>query len=200
MMNTNFIFSVLASVISIYTILCFIRVMLTWFPGAEYSKFGQVLSQMCDPYLGLFRRFRFLRFSSFDFTPAIALCVLMAAQTLFSSLSMGGSFRFSTLLAMLVMLIGNIFTSVLGFIALIIVIRLIAYLFVGDGNSSYSIWSVVDRSISPLIFRIAGLVFRNQPISFVKALVTSLITVVLFSFLISYCIRILGNLISMLPF
>ena len=174
--------------------------MLTWFPGAEYSKFGQVLSQMCDPYLGLFRRFRFLRFSSFDFTPAIALCVLMAAQTLFSSLSMGGSFRFSTLLAMLVMLIGNIFTSVLGFIALIIVIRLIAYLFVGDGNSSYSIWSVVDRSISPLIFRIAGLVFRNQPISFVKALVTSLITVVLFSFLISYCIRILGNLISMLPF
>ena len=55
-----YIFSVLASVVSIYTLLCFVRVMLSWFPGAEYSKFGRVLCQMCDPYLDIFRRFRFL--------------------------------------------------------------------------------------------------------------------------------------------
>ncbi|WP_407424994.1 YggT family protein, partial [Treponema sp.] len=74
------LFSILTSVVLIYTILCFIRVMLSWFPGVEYSRFGAVLSQICDPYLNIFRRFRFLRFSAFDFTPAIALCVLMALQ------------------------------------------------------------------------------------------------------------------------
>ncbi|MCR4821824.1 MAG: YggT family protein [Treponema sp.] len=196
----NGIFSVLASVASIYTILCFIRVMLSWFPGAEYSKFGQVLSQMCDPYLNVFRRLRFLRFSSFDFTPAIALCVLMALQTFFSSLATGAGFRLSTILAMIVMLVGNIFTSLLGFVALIILVRLIAYLIVGDGKSSYSIWTVVDRSLSPLIFRIASIFFRNQTISYVKAMVTSLIILLLFSALFSYVIRVLGTLISMIPF
>lgn len=194
------IFSILASVASIYTLLCFVRVMLSWFPGAEYSRFGQVLCQMCDPYLNVFRRFRFLRFSSFDFTPAIALCVLMAAQAFFTSLATGAGFRLSTILAMLVMLVGNIFTSLLGFLAVIVLVRLIVYLIAGDGQGSYTIWTAVDRAISPIIFRIAGLIFRNQSISFVKALVVSFITLVVFSVLISYAIRVLGTLISMIPF
>ncbi len=194
------IFSILASVVSIYTLLCFVRVMLSWFPGAEYSRFGQVLCQMCDPYLNVFRRFRFLRFSSFDFTPAIALCVLMALQAFFTSLATGASFRLSTILAMLVMLVGNIFTSILGFVAVIILVRLIVYLFIGDGQGSYSIWTAVDRAISPIIFRIAGLIFRNQTISFVKAMIVSFITLILFSVLISYAVRTLGTLISMIPF
>lgn len=196
----NSIFSILASVVSIYIILCFVRVMLSWFPGAEYSKFGMFMRQMCDPYLDIFRRFRFLRFSSFDFTPAIALCVLMALQAFFTSLATGAGFRLSTILAMLVMLVGNIFTSLLGFLAVIVLVRLIVYLFIGDGNSSYSIWTVVDRSISPIIFRIAGIFFKNQSISFVKALVTSFITLVAFSAVISYVIRVLGSLISLIPF
>ena len=194
------IFSILASVVSIYTLLCFVRVMLSWFPGAEYSRFGQVLCQMCDPYLNVFRRFRFLRFSSFDFTPAIALCVLMAAQAFFTSLATGAGFRLSTILAMLVMLVGNIFTSLLGFLAVIVLVRLIVYLIAGDGQGSYTIWTAVDRAISPIIFRIAGLIFRNQSISFVKALVVSFIMLVVFSVLISYAIRVLGTLISMIPF
>ncbi len=194
------IFSLLASVVSIYTILCFVRVILSWFPGAEYSKFGRFLCQMCDPYLDVFRRFRFLRFSSFDFTPAIALCVLMAIQAFFASLGTGDGFRFSTILAMIVMLVGNIFTSVLGFFAIIVLVRLIVYLVIGDGQGSYSIWTVMDRAISPLIFRIAGVFFRNQSISFVKALVTSFITLIVFSAVISYAIRVLGTLISMIPF
>ena len=194
------IFSILASVVSIYTILCFIRVMLSWFPGAEFSRFGQVLCQMCDPYLNIFRRFRFLRFSSFDFTPAIALCVLMASQSLFSSLATGKGFRLSTLLAALVTLVGSILTSILGFLALIILVRLIIYILIGDGQGSYSIWTAVDRAISPVIFRIAGLIFRNQTISFVKAMVVSFITLVTFSVLLSYAVRTLGMMISRIPF
>lgn len=194
------IFSILASVVSIYTLLCLVRVMLSWFPGAEYSRFGQVLRQMCDPYLDIFRRFRFLRFSSFDFTPAIGLCVLMALQAFFNSLAMGKAFRISTILSMLVMLVGNIFTSVLGFFAVIILVRLIVYLIIGDGQGSYSIWTAMDRAISPIIFRIAGLVFRNQSISFVKALVTSFIILAVFAVGIAYALGVLGTLISMIPF
>ena len=101
---------------------------------------------------------------------------------------------------MIVMLAGNIFTSILGFMAVIVLVRLIVYIFIGDGSSSYSIWTVVDRSITPIIFRIAGIFFKNQSISFVKALVVSFLTLVVFSALISYVIRILGALISAIPF
>ena len=124
----------------------------------------------------------------------------MAASAIFSSLSTGQNFRFSTILSMLVMLVGNILFSILGFLALIILVRLIVYLIAGDGNSTYSIWTVVDRSISPIIFRIAGSFFRGQSISFVKALVTSLITVIVCAVLIAYVLQILGRLISLIPF
>ena len=124
----------------------------------------------------------------------------MAAQAFFTSLATGAGFRLSTILAMLVMLVGNIFTSLLGFLAVIVLVRLIVYLIAGDGQGSYTIWTAVDRAISPIIFRIAGLIFRNQSISFVKALVVSFITLVVFSLLISYAIRVLGTLISMIPF
>lgn len=173
--------------------------MLTWFPGAEYSKFGQLLSQMCDPYLNIFRRFKFLRFSSFDFTPAIALCVLMAAQSFCAGLATGAGLRISSIIAMVIMLAGNIVSSILGFFAVILIIRLIAYIIVGDGQSSYTIWTAVDRAISPIIFRIAGSIFKNQSISFVKALIVSIIAILIFTVLFSYLIRYLGALISMIP-
>ena len=194
-----FVFSVLASAISIYSILCFIRIMLTWFPGAEYSKFGQFLSQMCDPYLNIFRRFRFLRFSSFDFTPAIALCILMAAQSFCAGLATGAGLRISSIIAMVIMLAGNIVSSILGFFSVILIIRLIAYIIVGDGQSSYTIWTAVDRAITPIIFRISGSIFKNQPVSFVKALIVSIIAILIFTVIFSYLIRYLGALISMIP-
>ena len=194
-----FVFSVLASAISIYSILCFIRIMLTWFPGAEYSKFGQFLSQMCDPYLNIFRRFRFLRFSSFDFTPAIALCILMAAQSFCAGLATGAGLRISSIIAMFIMLAGNIVSSILGFFSVILIIRLIAYIIVGDGQSSYTIWTAVDRAITPIIFRISGSIFKNQPVSFVKALIVSIIAILIFTVIFSYLIRYLGALISMIP-
>ena len=124
----------------------------------------------------------------------------MALQAFFNSLAMGKAFRISTILSMLVMLVGNIFTSVLGFFAVIILVRLIVYLIIGDGQGSYSIWTAMDRAISPIIFRIAGLVFRNQSISFVKALVTSFIILAVFAVGIAYALGVLGTLISMIPF
>ena len=32
-------------------IICFVRIMLSWFPGAQYSPVGRFLSSLCDPYL-----------------------------------------------------------------------------------------------------------------------------------------------------
>ena len=50
------IFSVLASTVQIFSFLLLIRVLLTWFPGIDWSN--GALSALCsltDPYLNIFR-------------------------------------------------------------------------------------------------------------------------------------------------
>ena len=72
------IFSSLATVVSIYSSLCLVRIFLTWIPQANYSKFGQFMSAICDPYLNIFSRVRFLRIGMIDFSPILAFALLSA--------------------------------------------------------------------------------------------------------------------------
>ena len=50
------IFSVLASTVQIFSFLLLIRVLLTWFPGVDWSNGAlSALSSLTDPYLNIFR-------------------------------------------------------------------------------------------------------------------------------------------------
>ena len=53
--------SILAGVLALYTFLCFIYILMSWFPGARFTKFGHFMTAICEPYMGLFRRLTFLR-------------------------------------------------------------------------------------------------------------------------------------------
>lgn len=65
-----------SQIISLYSFLCLIRIVLSWIPSAANSSFGQILSSLCDPYLNWFRRFPFTRIGMIDFSPILALGVL----------------------------------------------------------------------------------------------------------------------------
>ncbi|MBQ0051956.1 MAG: YggT family protein [Treponema sp.] len=194
------IFRIISALISLYTLLCFVRIMLTWFPGAEYSKFGRVLSQACDPYLNLFKRFSFLRFSAFDFTPAIAICILIAASTICTGLSSGAKITLGSLLAMLLSMAWSIVSSILMFLTIILVVRLIVYLIKGDTSTSYSIWTSVDRALTPIIFRISGLFTGGRPVSFKTSLGISILTLIVFNFVGKFLIGFICALLVSLPF
>ena len=61
------ILSILAAALSLYTLLCFIYILMSWFPGAKFTKFGHVMSAICEPYMNLFRKMSFLRIGNIDF-------------------------------------------------------------------------------------------------------------------------------------
>lgn len=65
MLSDFFIF--LAQCVSLYSTLCLIRIILSWFPGVLYSPVGMFFSTVCDPFLNLFRRFRIFKNSPVDF-------------------------------------------------------------------------------------------------------------------------------------
>lgn len=42
--------------LEIYSTLLVVYILMSWFPNAYQSKFGQILGRICEPYIGVFRR------------------------------------------------------------------------------------------------------------------------------------------------
>ncbi len=78
----------IATAISVYTLLIWIRVMLTWVripdPYFSSSPLLRFLSAVVDPFLGMFGGIRWMRWGSIDFSPIMGLMVLSICQSIFS--------------------------------------------------------------------------------------------------------------------
>ena len=196
-MPTAHFFSLLASVISFYILLCFIRILLTWIPGAQYNTFGRILSSICDPYLNLFRRFRFLRIGVFDLSPAIALCLLIALSAILKNIAVAKSFTLGGLLAMVIYLVWSVFSSLMFFLILLLVIRLIALLMRKDNYGS--IWDGLDRTLNPIVFRMTSIFTRGRPTPYKTALIIATITAAVSWLLLKMLANILMAFCSSLP-
>lgn len=194
-MPTARLFLTIANVISLYALICTIRVLLTWFPRAQYTPFGRILASLCDPYLNLFRRLRFLRISMFDLSPAVALCVLIAVSHVLGNLAAARSFTLGGLLATVLYLLWSIASSILGFLILLLVIRLVVLLLRKDRYGS--LWDSLDHSLSPIVFRMTAPFTRGRPTSYKTALIAAIAaTIVLMimlrvvmAMLIAFCHR-----------
>ena len=192
------IFSIISAALSLYMMICFVRIMLSWFPGAQYSPAGRFLSSLCDPYLNLFRRVP-LRFGAFDFSPALALCVLIALSSVFSNIARGGRITVGAVLAMLLSMAWSIVSSVLGFLIILLIIRLVVIL-LQRGYSAYgSLWDQFDRSLSPIVFKIASPFSRSNGLPYKTALVISILTLAAMYFAGRYAVGLLANILVSLP-
>ena len=182
----------LSGVISIYTLLCFVRIFITWIPNMQYTAFGRFLSSMCDPYLNLFRRIPFLRAGAIDFSPTLALLSLAALSSIMSV----ERITISGILVMIVSLVWGCVQSILGFLILILVIRLIALLI--SRNYSSPFWDILDRTMTPFIYRIAG-TFSRTTLPFKTAIIISLVMLVLLTAGGNVVINLLVNVLRQIP-
>lgn len=81
----------LATFLSIYSILLFIRILLSWFPNIDwFAQPFAALSQITDPYLNIFRSL-IPPIGGIDISAILAIILLQVAQGLVNSL-MGGSY------------------------------------------------------------------------------------------------------------
>ncbi|MFD2925442.1 YggT family protein [Halobacillus naozhouensis] len=72
------LFNVLFFAINIYSWLLIIYILLSWFPGARESSFGEILSKMCEPFLEPFRKI-IPPLGMIDLSPLVAIFVLRFA-------------------------------------------------------------------------------------------------------------------------
>ncbi len=178
-----FILRIISAFLSLYSLLCLLRIIITWIPNYSYSKPADILAQICDPYMNLFRGIKWLRFGSFDFSPALALCILGAGSQLFSSLANGGYINLQMILAMILGIFFSIPSSFIFFLIILFAIRLILIMINRDSyNTSGFMANQIDSSISPIVYRIARTFAMGRRITYKAALIISIIALLFLQF------------------
>lgn len=77
----------LANFLSIYLILIFIRILLSWFPNVNWSNpFFSILSQLTDPYLNIFRSI-IPPLGGLDLSPILGIILLQVVTSVLQSFS-----------------------------------------------------------------------------------------------------------------
>ena len=178
-----FILRIISAFLSLYSLLCLLRIIITWIPNYSYRKPADILAQICDPYMNLFRGIKWLRFGSFDFSPALALCILGAGSQLFSSLANGGYINLQMILAMILGIFFSILSSLIFFLIILFAIRLILIMINRDSyNKSGFMANQIDSSISSIVYRIARTFAIGRRITYKAALIISIIALLFLQF------------------
>lgn len=191
-----FILRIISAFLSLYSLLCLLRIIITWIPNYSYSKPADILAQICDPYMNLFRGIKWLRFGSFDFSPALALCILGAASQLFSSLANGGYINLQMILAIILGIFFSILSSLIFFLIILFAIRLILIMINRDSyNTSGFMANQIDSSISPIVYRIARTFAMGRRITYKAALIISIIALLFLQFALRILLALILSII-----
>jgi YggT family protein len=191
------LFSLVAAIVTVYTLLCFVRVLISCVPGWSYNRVARFLGELCDPYLNYFRRFTFLRLGNLDFSPVAALALLSAVSSLASGISAAKKVSVGIILAQTVAVCNSVISSILGLLALLIIIRLIAALVAP--HSTYGLWVTLDRSFAPFLDRLTSS-FKHRPFSWTGTLAMGLAAIVVVNLLLGFILRLLIWILAGLPF
>ena len=191
--------SILAGVLALYTFLCFIYILMSWFPGARFTKFGHFMTAICEPYMGLFRRLTFLRIGNIDFSPIVSLGILSLASAILAGIQRTGRIFFGGILGTILSSLWSITSSIIGIFTLLIFIRWIVLL-INKGRTSYeSGWNQVDMILNKMTYKIAG-TFSKKSMSYQTSLLMSWIILLVALGIGHFLILILVNLCYRMPF
>jgi YggT family protein len=168
------IFNLLSGITSLYLLLIFVRIILTWFSIARDSKPVAVLSAITDPYLDWFRRFPALTLGGFlDVSPVVAMAVLSILNNIFMSLAHYGSITIGFVLALVIGSLWSAVSFLLGFAVIALGLQLFACL--TGQNAASPFWRVVDAISQPLISRVNGFFYSGKGVEYKTSVITALI-------------------------
>jgi len=164
--------SILSTLVNVYMLIVVIRIMLTWFSWMGRGGFFEILCRITDPYLNWFRRFTFLRVGFLDLSPIAALGVLSLVSRIFSTLAYYGSITVGIILAMTLQVLWGAVSFFLGFLIIVLVLRLIAHFSRQDLNKPF--WRIVATISQPVLLKIQQILFKNRIVNFRNGIIISI--------------------------
>lgn len=177
---------------------CSLRILLTWVPGVDTGRAGELLSRAVDPYLLWFSRFSFLRAGKFDFSPIAALAILAVLNNILMTLAFAGSITVGIVLGLILGAVWSAFAFFLSFFAVCAILRVIAY--AAKWNSLNPLWRTVDEMLNPVLYRITRLVYRDRIVNYLQGLVTGFAALILLRVGGDAIVGLATKLLTRLPF
>ena len=190
------ILRILSSLVSIYMLIIFVRIILTWFVGMDNGGFSDILARITDPYLNWFRRFTALRIGYLDLSPIVALGVLSLVNRVLSVLASYGTITVGIILALVLQAVWGAISFFLGFLIIILILRLIAHLSRQGGNP---FWQIIESISRPVLFRINRFLFRNRILNFTTSIIVSIAVLVLVYLALNILVFIATDVLARLP-
>lgn len=187
---------ILAKLTSVYSMLCFVRIILSWIPSLSYSKVAQILAKICDPYLNLFRKIP-LQFANLDFSPIIALIVLSGVSSILQTIAVMEKISLGVILAIIIQMIWAAISSILLLLIIILVVRLVVLLLDKD---SIGFWSSLDSLIYKIARPITKLFFKNKFINLQTTIIIALISTIILRIVGNIIVNILFKILQGFPF
>jgi len=160
----------LSSLISIYMMIVFIRIILTWFSWMGRSRLLDILSTITDPYLNWFRRFP-LRIGFIDLSPIVALAVLSFVNRLFMTFAHHERVSLGIVLMMLLQMAWGVVSFILVFLIIVFILRLLAYM--ARFNMYNPFWRIIGTIYQPVSYKINRVLFKDRIIPFTKSCIIS---------------------------
>jgi len=192
------IISFISTIVSFYTLILFVRVILTWVPSLEYSKFGRILASICDPYLNLFKKIRFLRVGTLDFTPMVAMGVLVLVSSILQSIIRTQRISVGIILATIVSLCWSIIHTIFVVLIIVLLVRLIVSIFNKDSSP---IWNQIDRIVSPVAYNVTKKIFPKKFIKYQTVLIFTIFALIICYIILEILLLgVIANLFIKLPF
>lgn len=197
-MALSIIARVLSAAVSVYMVLCFLRILSSWLPSLDLGRAGGVLAAITDPFLGLFSRIRFFRAGAFDFSPIAALAVLTVVNSALQTLAFSGMISVGIVLGLLLAALWSAVGFIISFFAVCVLVRIIVA--AAHWNSLHPLWMIIDSMLNPLLFRINRLFYRNRIVHYLQSLVTGFVVLILLRVAGGALVGLLVRLLDGLPF
>jgi YggT family protein len=193
----NSIFGFLATLAGIYSILIFVRIIISWFGSFDQNKPVEILYRVTDPYLGWWRRNFPIRIGVLDFSVVAAIVFLAVIQRIFISIASSQGISLGIILAIILQSLWSIISFILGFCLVIIILRMIAYLTNRDIYSPF--WQMIDSISQPVLFRLNRIIFGNRITGFLKGIIMSSILLIMIWIGGNLAASMLANFLYKLP-
>lgn len=193
------LFQIAAAAVSLYATLCFVRIIITWIPRAQYSGFGRFLSSLCDPYMNLFSRLP-LRIGGLDFSPMISIGLLSLLSSILGNTAQTGRIYIGGILSYLVVLIWSVFSSLAAILLIAVIIRYFVLIFSRSSTGYNSVWSAFDNALSSIVFKISSLLAGKNPMSYKKALGLTILELIVALICGRIIIQVIIGLLVRIPF
>ncbi len=182
-------FEILASILGGYSTLIIVRIILSW-TGVRrgYNAFLDLLMDLTDPFLNIFRRLP-LSIGFIDFSAIVALFALQMLQNLLRSLAVGQPIKPQFFISFLLITLWNILQSILFFLGLMILIRLISL--IAFPHSQHRFFMQLDSLLYRIVGRLVG-IFTSRRLKYRTGLIISLACIIGFYFILLFFLSLLG--------